>query len=34
MHIRPWEIGLLTYEQFEQACHAIDEYIRQSNKTS
>jgi hypothetical protein len=26
MHIRPWEIDLLTYEQFELACAAIDEY--------
>ena len=29
MHIRPWEIDLLTYEQFEGACAAIDKYQRQ-----
>lgn len=34
MHIRPWEIDLLTYEQFEDACRAIDEYDRQVNKQS
>ena len=29
LHIRPWEIDLLTYEQFENACRAVDEYERQ-----
>lgn len=28
MHIRPWEIGLLTYAQFEDACAAIDAHMR------
>lgn len=28
LHIRPWEIDLLTYQQFENACAAIDEYDR------
>lgn len=32
MHIRPWEIDLLTYEQFEQACAAIDDYNRKSKQ--
>lgn len=30
MHIRPWEIDLLTYEEFENACAAIDQYTRQN----
>jgi hypothetical protein len=33
LHIRPWEIDLLTYEQFEQACAAIDEYDRKMRTT-
>lgn len=28
MHIRPWEIDLLTYEQFEYACACIDKYAQ------
>lgn len=30
LHIRPWEIDLMTYEQFERACTAIDEYNRKN----
>lgn len=33
LNIRPWEIDLLTYEQFEQACAAIDEYDRKMRTT-
>ena len=29
MGIRPWEVGMLTVEEFDLACKGIDEYIRQ-----
>lgn len=32
MHIRPWEIDLLTIQQFEDACAAVEEYSRQMTK--
>lgn len=34
MHIRPWEVDLMTYQQFEDACAAIDEYARKMNEGS
>jgi hypothetical protein len=34
MGIRPWEIDLMTVEQFDQAVLDIDEHIRQLNKHS
>jgi hypothetical protein len=32
MHIRPWEIQLLTVEQLDLAIHGIDAYIAAQRK--
>lgn len=32
MNIRPWEISLMTVEQFDDAIRDIDEWIEQQNK--
>lgn len=33
LHIRPWEIDLLTYEQFEYCCRAVDEHAKQMSQS-
>jgi len=32
MGIRPWEVDLLTVEQFDRACAEIDRYLEMARK--
>lgn len=34
VHIRPWEIGLLTVEQFEGMCQFVDDIEAEAQKAA